>query len=58
VLFFFGALHDLGKLDLRFQLKAPAAIAAAWRPTGEPARQVLWLLFAVGATDIAPCLPV
>lgn len=29
---FFVALHDLGKFDLRFQLKAPAAVAAAWRP--------------------------
>lgn len=29
---FFVALHDLGKFDLRFQLKAPDAIAAAWRP--------------------------
>ncbi|MDP1698374.1 MAG: CRISPR-associated helicase/endonuclease Cas3 [Xanthomonadaceae bacterium] len=28
---FFVALHDLGKLDLRFQLKAPEALAAAWR---------------------------
>lgn len=25
------ALHDLGKFDLRFQLKAPEAVAAAWR---------------------------
>lgn len=29
---FFVALHDLGKFDLRFQLKAPAAVAEAWRP--------------------------
>lgn len=29
---FFVALHDLGKFDLRFQLKAPPAVAAAWRP--------------------------
>ncbi|HMY59403.1 MAG TPA: CRISPR-associated endonuclease Cas3'', partial [Pseudomonadota bacterium] len=28
---FFVALHDLGKFDLRFQLKAPDALAAAWR---------------------------
>ncbi len=28
---FFVALHDLGKLDVRFQLKAPEAMAAAWR---------------------------
>lgn len=28
---FFVALHDLGKFDLRFQLKAPQAQAAAWR---------------------------
>jgi len=28
---FFVALHDLGKADLRFQLKAPDALAAAWR---------------------------
>lgn len=28
---FFVALHDLGKLDLRFQLKAPEALAVAWR---------------------------
>ncbi len=27
---FFVALHDLGKFDLRFQLKAPEAVAAAW----------------------------
>ena len=26
---FFVALHDLGKFDLRFQLKAPEAVAAA-----------------------------
>lgn len=29
---FFIALHDLGKFDVRFQLKAPNAVAAAWRP--------------------------
>ncbi len=29
---FYVALHDLGKFDLRFQLKAPDAVAAAWRP--------------------------
>lgn len=28
---FFVALHDLGKFDLRFQLKALDALAAAWR---------------------------
>ncbi len=28
---FFVALHDLGKFDLRFQLKAPEALALAWR---------------------------
>lgn len=28
---FFVALHDLGKADIRFQLKAPEAVAAAWR---------------------------
>lgn len=28
---FFIALHDLGKADIRFQLKAPEALAAAWR---------------------------
>lgn len=27
---FFVALHDTGKFDLRFQLKAPDALAAAW----------------------------
>ena len=31
---FFVALHDLGKYDVRFQLKAPDAIAAAWRSLG------------------------
>lgn len=31
---FFVALHDLGKIDVRFQLKAPNALAAAWRPLG------------------------
>ncbi len=29
---FFVALHDLGKFDIRFQLKSPAATAAAWKP--------------------------
>ncbi len=29
---FFVALHDLGKFDVRFQLKAPDALEAAWRP--------------------------
>lgn len=28
---FFVALHDLGKFDIRFQLKAPDTLAAAWR---------------------------
>lgn len=28
---FFVALHDLGKFDVRFQLKAPEALTAAWR---------------------------
>lgn len=28
---FFVALHDLGKFDVRFQLKAPDALATAWR---------------------------
>lgn len=28
---FFAALHDLGKFDIRFQLKAQEALAAAWR---------------------------
>lgn len=32
---FFIALHDLGKFDLRFQLKAPEALAAAWQPLGK-----------------------
>ncbi len=32
---FFIALHDLGKFDLRFQLKATDALAIAWRPLGE-----------------------
>ena len=27
---FFVALHDLGKFDIRFQLKASAALAAVW----------------------------
>ncbi len=29
---FFVAQHDLGKFDVRFQLKAPDALEAAWRP--------------------------
>lgn len=28
---FFVGLHDLGKFDVRFQLKAPNALASAWR---------------------------
>lgn len=32
---FFTALHDLGKFDVRFQLKAPDALAAAWRSLGK-----------------------
>ncbi len=28
---FYVALHDLGKFDLRFQLKSTTAMAAAWR---------------------------
>ena len=28
---FFVGLHDVGKFDVRFQLKAPNALAAAWR---------------------------
>ena len=32
---FFTALHDLGKFDVRFQLKAPNALADAWRPLGK-----------------------
>lgn len=28
---FFVALHDMGKADIRFQLKAPDALASAWR---------------------------
>jgi CRISPR-associated endonuclease/helicase Cas3 len=32
---FFTALHDLGKFDVRFQLKAPDALAAAWQPLGK-----------------------
>ena len=28
---FFVTLHDLGKFDIRFQLKATDALAAAWR---------------------------
>lgn len=43
---FFVALHDLGKFDLRFQLKAPEAIAIAWGEVdgdnhGVAAREVL-----------------
>ncbi len=29
---FFVVLHDIGKFDIRFQLKAPDALASAWRP--------------------------
>ncbi len=29
---FFVALHDLGKFDVRFQLKAPDALETAWQP--------------------------
>ncbi len=29
---FFVALHDLGKIDIRFQLKAPDTLAVVWRP--------------------------
>lgn len=36
---FFVALHDLGKFDVRFQLKAPDALAAAWRPLGKGDRR-------------------
>ena len=32
---FFTALHDLGKFDVRFQLKAPDALAVAWQPLGK-----------------------
>lgn len=32
---FFTALHDLGKFDVRFQLKAQDALTAAWRPLGK-----------------------
>ena len=32
---FFTALHDLGKFDVRFQLKAPDALAAAWQLLGK-----------------------
>lgn len=32
---FFTVLHDLGKFDVRFQLKALNALAAAWRPLGK-----------------------
>ena len=28
---FFVALHDIGKFDIRFQLKAPNALSSAWR---------------------------
>ena len=31
----FTALHDLGKFDVRFQLKAPDALAAAYQPLGK-----------------------
>lgn len=37
---FFTALHDLGKFDVRFQLKAPDALAAAWRPLGKKDQEV------------------
>ena len=37
---FFTALHDLGKFDVRFQLKAPDALAAAWRPLGKKDQDV------------------
>ena len=37
---FFVALHDLGKLDVRFQLKAPEALARCWPEiTGDDADQ-------------------
>lgn len=32
---FFTALHDLGKFDVRFQLKSPDALSASWRPLSE-----------------------
>lgn len=32
---FYVALHDLGKFDLRFQLKSANALAAAWRPLAQ-----------------------
>ena len=32
---FFVGLHDLGKFDVRFQLKAPDALAAAWQSFDE-----------------------
>lgn len=32
---FFVALHDLGKFDVRFQLKAAEALAVAWRKLGK-----------------------
>jgi len=38
---FFIALHDLGKADIRFQLKAPEALAAAWRMVEEDVDHVL-----------------
>lgn len=37
---FFTALHDLGKFDVRFQLKAQDALAAAWRPLGKKDQEV------------------
>jgi CRISPR-associated endonuclease/helicase Cas3 len=37
---FFTALHDLGKFDVRFQLKAPDALAAAWRLLGKNDQEV------------------
>lgn len=38
---FFIALHDLGKADIRFQLKAPEALAAAWRVVEKDVDHVL-----------------
>lgn len=32
---FFVALHDIGKFDLRFQLKSVDALTAAWQPLGK-----------------------
>jgi len=37
---FFTAMHDLGKFDVRFQLKAPDALAAAWRPLGKKDQEI------------------